>query len=46
MEQVKASPAKAYLPDLTNGKNVIVNAEWWSANYNAAQKRYAEWMLT
>ena len=37
---------KAYLPDLTNGKNVIVNAEWWSANYTAAQKRYAEWMLS
>jgi len=46
MEQVKASPAKAFLPDLANGKNVIVNAEWWSANYTAAQKRYAEWMLS
>lgn len=46
MEQVKASPAKAFLPDLTNGKNVIVNAEWWSAHYTAAQKRYAEWMLS
>jgi len=46
MEQVKASPAKAFLPDLTNGKNVIVDAEWWSANYTAAQKRYAEWMLS
>lgn len=46
VEQVKASPSKAYLPDLTNGKNVIVDAEWWSANYTAVQKRYAEWMLT
>ena len=46
MEQVKASPSKAYLPDLTNGKSVIVNAEWWAANYTAVQKRYAEWMIS
>lgn len=46
MDQVKASPAKAYLPDLTNGKNVIVNAEWWSANYTKVQNRYAEWMIS
>ena len=46
LEQVKASPAKAYLPDLNNGKNAIVNAEWWGANYTAVQKRYAEWMLS
>jgi len=46
MEQVKSSPNKAYLPDLGNGKNVIVNAEWWGANYAAVQKRYAEWMIS
>ncbi len=46
LEQVKASPSKAYLPDLSNGKNVIVNADWWAANYTAVQKRYAEWMLS
>jgi putative spermidine/putrescine transport system substrate-binding protein len=46
MEQVKASPSKDFLPDLSNGKNVIVNAEWWSANYANVQKRYAEWMIS
>ena len=46
MDLVKASPAKAFLPDLTNGKNVIVDAEWWSANYTTVQKRYAEWMIS
>ncbi len=46
LDQVKASPSKAYLPDLGNGKNVIVNAEWWSANYTAMQKRYSEWMIS
>jgi putative spermidine/putrescine transport system substrate-binding protein len=46
MEQVKSSPSKAYLPDLTNGKNVIVNADWWASNYSAVQKRYAEWMIS
>ena len=46
LDQVKVSPSKDYLPDLSNGKNVIVNAEWWSSNYVAVQKRYAEWMLS
>jgi len=46
VDQVKASPANEYLPDLTNGKNVIVDAEWWSDNYTAVQKRYAEWMIS
>ncbi|GGF43093.1 ABC transporter substrate-binding protein [Aliidongia dinghuensis] len=46
MDQVKASPSKDYLPDLNNGKNVIVNAEWWGDNSTAVQKRYAEWMIS
>ena len=46
MDQVKASLSKDYLPDLTNGRNVIVDAEWWGANYVAMQKRYAEWMIS
>lgn len=46
MDIVKASPSKDYLPDLGNGKNAIVNAEWWGANYSAVQKRYAEWMIS
>ena len=29
-----------------SGKNVIVNAEWWGANYTAVQKRYSEWMIS
>lgn len=46
LDEVKNSPSKAFLPDLENGKNVIVNAQWWSDNYTAVQKRYAEWMIT
>jgi len=46
LDEVRNSPAKAYLPDLENGKNVIVDSKWWSDNYTAVQKRYAEWMLT
>lgn len=46
MDIVKASPSKDYLPDLGSGKNVIVNAEWWGANYTAVQKRYSEWMIS
>lgn len=46
MDEVKNSPAKEFLPDLTNGKNVIVDSKWWGENYTTVQKRYAEWMLT
>ncbi|WP_377811186.1 polyamine ABC transporter substrate-binding protein (plasmid) [Azospirillum sp. A29] len=46
LDEVKGGPASQYLPDLTNGKNVIVDSQWWSENYTAMQKRYAEWMLT
>jgi len=46
MDQVKASPSKDYLPDLNNGKNVIVDSQWWGENYTAIQKRYAEWMIS
>ncbi len=46
MDEVKASPSKEFLPDLGNGRNVIVDADWWSDNYTKVQKRYAEWMIT
>lgn len=45
MDEVRKSPSGDFLPDLTNGKNVIVNSQWWGENYTAVQKRYAEWML-
>lgn len=46
IEEVRKSPSGDFLPDLTNGKNVVVNSAWWGENYTAMQKRYAEWMLT
>jgi putative spermidine/putrescine transport system substrate-binding protein len=46
IEEVRKSPSGDFLPDLTNGKNIVVNSAWWGENYTAMQKRYAEWMLT
>ncbi|MBT9289817.1 polyamine ABC transporter substrate-binding protein [Prosthecodimorpha staleyi] len=46
IDEVRKSPSGDFLPDLNNGKNVVVNSAWWGENYTAMQKRYAEWMLT
>jgi putative spermidine/putrescine transport system substrate-binding protein len=45
VDAVKAGGGK-FLPDLNNGKNVVINAQWWGDNYTAVQKRYAEWMIS
>jgi putative spermidine/putrescine transport system substrate-binding protein len=46
LNAIKASGDSKFLPDLTNGKNVIINAEWWGDNYTAVQNRYSEWMIS
>lgn len=46
VDEIKASPNGGFLPDLKNGKNVVINAEWWGDNYNAVQKRYSEWIIS
>jgi putative spermidine/putrescine transport system substrate-binding protein len=46
IDEIKASPNGGFLPDLKNGKNVVINAEWWGDNYNAVQKRYSEWIIS
>lgn len=45
VDAIKAQGSK-FLPDLNNGKNVVINAQWWGDNYTAVQKRYAEWMIS
>ena len=44
--QIKASPNGGFLPDLENGKNVVINPEWWGENYTQVQKRYSEWLIS
>ncbi|NMM43102.1 extracellular solute-binding protein [Rhodospirillaceae bacterium KN72] len=46
IEMVKAKPEGTFLPDLNNGKNVVINPEWWGDNYTDVQKRYSEWIIT
>lgn len=46
LNTLRASPEGSYLPDLENGKNVIVDAEWWGENLTAVQRRYSEWMIS
>ncbi|WP_102224761.1 ABC transporter substrate-binding protein [Acidimangrovimonas sediminis] len=46
LDDIKASSEGGYLPDLGNGKNVIINAEWWGDNFDAVQRRYSEWMIS
>lgn len=43
---IRDSEEGGYLPDLNNGRNVIVNPEWWGENYDEVQRRYAEWLIT
>jgi len=46
LNAIKASSDNKFLPDLNNGRNVIINAEWWGQNYTAVQTRYSEWMIS
>lgn len=46
LNAIKASSDSKFLPDLNNGRNVIINAQWWGDNYTAVQKRYSEWMIS
>lgn len=46
LDEISASDKGGYLPDLGNGKNVVINAEWWGDNYTDVQRRYSEWMIS
>ncbi len=46
LDEIRASDAGGYLPDLSNGKNVIINPEWWGENYTEVQRRYSEWLIS
>ena len=46
LEDIRNSDQGGYLPDLGNGRNVVIDPAWWGDNYDAVQRRYAEWMIS
>ena len=37
--------ARAYMPDMNNPANAVVDDMWWADRYSALQKRFTEWLL-
>jgi len=37
--------ARAYMPDMKNPANALVDDMWWADRYSALQKRFTEWLL-
>lgn len=37
--------ARAWLPDMENPNNVLLNDDWWADNFESVTRRFKEWVL-
>lgn len=45
MDLVSAS-SKKWLPDMSTGKNIIQNDEWWAEHFDEVQQKFQEFLLS
>ena len=46
LNELRNSPEGSYLPNFDNGRNVVINSDWWGEHLTEVQRRYSEWMIS
>ena len=40
-----SADSRKWIPDMSSGRSVLVNDDWWAGNYDTLARRFKEWAL-